>query len=63
MLTRKYAAGTAIFSKCPDRFVPVGYHKSLDIKDILTNEMMVVDQIHDDELNYLCHEKHHDIFG
>jgi len=35
MLTRKYAAGTAVFSKCPDRFVPVGYHESLDIKGIL----------------------------
>jgi xylose isomerase len=35
MVNRKYAAGTAIFSSCPDRFVPVGYHKSLSIEEIL----------------------------
>jgi L-rhamnose isomerase len=35
MSVRKYASGTAVFSKCPDRFVPVGYHESLGIGDIL----------------------------
>lgn len=35
MAKRKYAAGTAIFSSCPDRFVPVGYHESLSIEKIL----------------------------
>jgi len=35
MTRRKYAAGTAIFSSCPDRFVPVGYHESLNIEKIL----------------------------
>lgn len=35
MVKRKYATGTAVFSICPDRFVPVGYHKPLTIDQIL----------------------------
>ena len=35
MVNRKYATGTAVFSPCSDRFVPVGYHRSLTIEQIL----------------------------
>ncbi len=35
MSKRKYASGTAVFSACPDRFVPAGYHESLEIEQIL----------------------------
>lgn len=35
MIKKNYACGTAVFSKCPDRFVPAGYHKSLNIEEIL----------------------------
>lgn len=51
MLVRKYAAGTAVFSKCPDRFVPVGYHESLGIEEIL-KKMSKIEKLKGVELSW-----------
>ncbi|MCL5985590.1 MAG: sugar phosphate isomerase/epimerase [Actinobacteria bacterium] len=47
----RYACGTAVFSNCPDRFIPVGYHDRIGIDEVL-NRMSKIELLSGVELGW-----------